>query len=105
MTEIDYALAYKFCTDTDPGVCYQLRFRTDEISYGNPWQANPTGQLVAVVTDHTRADNGRTRPVSRAGVHFNDVETAVHRDNWPFLASHVVDLDAIRGRIENAGLA
>jgi hypothetical protein len=37
-------------------------------------------------------------------VHFNDVESAVDADNWPFLAPHVVDLDQIRARIRTKGL-
>lgn len=105
MTEIDYALAYDFRTATDPGVSYQLRFRTDGATSGDPWGTNPTGQLVAVVVDPHRADNGRTVGVSRPGIPFLAAENAVDRDDWPFITPHVVDLDAIAERIREAGLA
>lgn len=104
MTEIDYALAYQFRTTTDPGVSYQLRFRTAGHVPGNPWTTNPAGQLVAVVVDPTRADNGRTIAISRPGVAFLDVETAVDLNNWPFAAPNIIDLDAITERIRRAGL-
>ena len=104
MSEIDYALAYDFIDPTEPAVRYQLRFRPDTRHYGDPSQSNPTGQLVAEVIDPGGPDNGRTVPISRPGVHFNDVEVAVDRDNWPFLAPYKVDLAQIRARIRRAGL-
>ena len=104
MPEIDYALAYDFLTSEDPGIRYQLRFRPDTVTYGNPWESNPTGQLVAVVVEFGHPRNGHTIAISRPQVRFNDVETAVDSDNWPFLAPYVVDLDQIRVRIRTRGL-
>jgi hypothetical protein len=46
---------------------------------------------------YTYTTDGATYGVT-AG-HFNDVESAVDADNWPFLAPNVVDLDQIRARI------
>jgi hypothetical protein len=104
MPEIDYALAYDFATNNDPGLRYQLRFRPDPGIYANPWESNPTGQLVAVVVEFRHPRNGHTIAISRPHVHFNDVETAVDADNWPMLAPAVVDLDKISARICDAGL-
>ena len=104
MSDIDYALAYDFATAQDPGISYQLRFRPDTFVYGNPWESNPTGQLLAVVVEYRHPRSGHTIAISRPHVHFNDVETAVYSDNWPFLALYVVDLDQIRNRIRDKGL-
>ena len=65
MPEIDYALAYDFATSEDPGMRYQLRFRPDTVTYGNPWESNPTGQLVAVVVEFGHPRNGHTIAISR----------------------------------------
>lgn len=104
MSEIDYALAYDFATSEDPGLSYQLRFRPDTFVSGSPWESNPTGQLVAVVVEFRHPRNGHTIAISRPHVHFNDVESAVDSDNWPFLTPYVVDLDQIRARIRTKGL-
>jgi len=104
MSEIDYALAYDFATADDPGISYQLRFRPDVFVTGSPSDSNPTGQLVAVVVEYRHPRNGHTIAISRRHVHFNDVESAIDSDNWPFIAPYIVDLDQIRARIRTKGL-
>jgi hypothetical protein len=104
VSEIDYTLAYQFLEPTIPKLKFQLRFRANDIAIGDPSLSNPAGQLIATVVDPGHPDNGLHIPISRLDVLFNDVEAAVDRDHWPFLAPHKVNLAEIRRRIRNAGL-
>ncbi|MGD9622353.1 MAG: hypothetical protein AB7G47_20210 [Mycolicibacterium sp.] len=104
MADIDYALAYDFIRPATPEVKWQLRFTLDNTSGGDPWETNPTGQLVAVIVDYHRADNGHTVALSRPHINFLDAEAVIDRDAWPFLAPYKVNLDEIERRVTVAGL-
>jgi hypothetical protein len=104
MSEIDFAMAYKFADPAIPKLKFQLRFRTEDVELGSPSLSNPAGQLIATVVDYGHPDHGLEIPVSRPDVLFNDVEAAVDRDHLPFLEPNRVNLAQIRRRIHNAGL-
>ncbi len=110
MTEIDYALAWDFIDPAD-NKPRQLRFRRNFAPRNDPRIFDGTGQLVAVVADAHRPDNGDEIAISRAGVLFDVVEAAL--DGWEDWATLYVDangidrtinLAAIRDRIRAAGL-
>lgn len=110
MTEIDYALAWDFIDPAD-GKPRQLRFRRNFAPRNDPRIFDGTGQLVAVVADAGRADNGDEIAISRPGVLFDEVETAL--EGWHDWATLYVDdndidrtinLGAIRDRLRAAGL-
>ncbi|MBZ4522190.1 hypothetical protein, partial [Mycobacterium avium] len=75
MTEIDYAV-WDFIDPAD-GKPRQLRFRRNFAPRNDPRIFDGTGQLVAVVADAHRPDNGDEIAVSRPGVLFDDVEAAI----------------------------
>jgi hypothetical protein len=106
MPTCDYALAYDFIDPADPTVPYRLEFQFPyrEAEDPNLRLSNPVGQLVAVVKGG-HPHRGTVIPVSRAGVSFNPIETAVDRDHWPMLTPSQIDLSQIRQRIHAAGLA
>ncbi|MDO2354313.1 MULTISPECIES: hypothetical protein [Mycobacterium avium complex (MAC)] len=110
MTEIDYALAWDFIDPAD-GKPRQLRFRRNFAPRNDPRVFDGTGQLVAVVADAHRPDNGDEIAISRPGVLFDDVETAL--DGWERWATlfeenngidRYMNLAAIRERLRAAGL-
>ncbi|GAB4667492.1 hypothetical protein [Mycobacterium avium] len=110
MTEIDYALAWDFIDPSD-GKPRQLRFRRNLAPRNDPRVFDGTGQLVAVVADARRPDNGDEIAISRPGVLFDDVETAL--DGWERWATileenngidRYMNLAAIRERLRAAGL-
>ena len=110
MTEIDYALAWDFIDPAD-GKPRQLRSRRNFAPRNDPRSSDGTGQLVAVVADAYRSDNGDEIPISRPGALFDDVEAAL--DGWQDWATlHIADngidrtinLAVIRDRIRAAGL-
>ena len=110
MTEIDYALAFDFIDPSD-GVPRQLRFRRNFAPRHDPRTFDGTGQLVAVVADAHRRDNGHEVPISRPGVNFADVEAALAGwQDWATLhladngIDRVINLAQIRRRIDAAGL-
>lgn len=76
MSEIDYALAWDFIDPAD-GKPRQLRFRRNFALRNDPRIFDGTGQLVAVVADGHRSDNGDEIAISRPGVSFDDVKAAL----------------------------
>ncbi|BAN91944.1 MULTISPECIES: hypothetical protein [Mycobacterium] len=110
MTDIDYALAWDFIDPAD-GKPRQLRFRRNFAPRNDPRIFDGTGQLVAVVADGHRADNGDEVAISRPGVLFDDVEAALEGwQEWATLHSdangidRTMNLAAIRDRIRAAAL-
>jgi hypothetical protein len=111
MTEIDYALAWDFIGDAD-GKPRQLRFRQTYAPPGEPRIFDGTGQLIAVIADLRRADNGDEIAISQPNVRQADVDAAIQGwQDWAtlYIADNGIDraisLAAIRRRIEAAGLA
>lgn len=101
MPDIDFALAYSFVDPAD-GVPRQLRF---QLSTADTTAPHGAGQLVAVVANGRRRDNGQTLPISRPDVSFTDIENAL--DGWETTAMvghHHVNLAHIQRRIHAAGL-
>lgn len=94
--DVDFGLAVD-CID-HAGRPHQLRFtRTQHLA--------ETGQLLAVIDDHTRADNGRITTLSRPGVNLRDVEAALDGwQDWARIDDYRADLEVIRQRIAAAGL-
>jgi hypothetical protein len=104
MSDIDLGLAFDFIDPAD-GVARQLRFSRNLTPPEDPRVLDDTGQLIAVVVDVRRPDNGHTIPVSRPNVRFQDVETALHGwETWAVNGTDTVDLAAIRRRVRAAGL-
>jgi hypothetical protein len=100
-TDIDYARKF---VDQD-GQRYQLWFRTDHMSYGDPKVDNPTGQIIATVMNYGAADHGREHPISRPHIRFNDAEAAVDRAHLPYLQPGLYDLKVIQDRLAAANLS
>ena len=109
MADIDYALAWQFISED--GRPRQMRFRQNYAPPGDARVFDDTGQLVAVVADSRRVDNGDEIAISRPNVRFDDVEKAI--DGWQEWATlHADDygidrctnLVAICRRINDAGL-
>lgn len=73
MPDIDYALAWDFIDPSD-GKPRQLRFRQNYAPRNDPRVFDGTGQLVAVVADGYRPDNGDEIAISHPNVQFDDVE-------------------------------
>lgn len=110
MTEVDYGLAWDFIDPAD-GKPRQLRFRRNYAPPGDPRLWDGTGQLVAVVADRRRPDNGDESAISRPNVLRDDVETALEGwQDWATLQAdengigRSINLAAIRARIHAAGL-
>lgn len=110
MTDIDYALAWDFIDPTD-GKPRQLRFRQNYAPPDDPRIWDGTGQLIAVVADARRPDNGDEIPISRPDVLLDDVEAALEGwQDWATLHVDEYDIDrtinlgTIRERIRAAGL-
>ena len=59
MSDIDFGLGLDFVDPAD-GVPRQLRFERNWAPPGDPRVFDGTGQLVAVIADGTRPDNGHT---------------------------------------------
>lgn len=110
MPDIDFALAWDFI-DPDDGKPRQLRFRRNYAPPGDKRVFDGTGQLYAAVADGARNDNGDEVPISRDGVSFEAVETALDGwEDWATLHVHHNGIDRwmnlalIRQRINAAGL-
>lgn len=104
MADLDYALAWDFIEPND-GKPRQLRFQRNWAPKGSPETFDGTGQLIAVVADSTRTDNGDTLAISRPGVRFVDVHTAIEGwHDWAMITHDTVNLAEIRRRIHDAGL-
>ena len=104
MPDIDLGLAYDFLDPAD-GVPRQLRFQRNWAPPGDPRVFDGTGQLVAIVDDRQRPDDGHTLALSRPGVTFADVAAALEGwETWAMLTDTEVNLAEIRRRIHAAGL-
>lgn len=102
--DIDYGLALDFIDDHD-GRPLQLRFRRNWAPAGAADTFDGTGQLIAVVADAGRADNGDIVTISRPGVAHADVDAALDGwEDWAALTADTVNLAQIRRRIHAAGL-
>jgi hypothetical protein len=103
MADIDYGLAYDFL-DAD-GRPRQLRFRRNCAATGAPDTFDGTGQLVAVIANAGRPDNGDEVLLSRPGVALTDIERALDGwQDWAMLTEDTVNLVEIGRRIQAAGL-
>ncbi|MEE6140589.1 hypothetical protein SKC41_30295 [Mycobacterium sp. 050128] len=107
MTDIDFALAWDFVDPADGKPC-QLRFRRNFAPRNDPRIFDGTGQLVAVVADGYRSDNGDEIAISRPGVLFDDVDAAlVGWHDWATLLiadngiDRIINLAVIRDRISH----
>lgn len=101
--DIDYGLAWNFI-DHD-GRPLQLRFRRNWAPTGSPEVFDGTGQLIAVVADAQRPDNGDIVAISRPGVTRAAVEYALNGwQVWARLTEDTVNLAEIRRRVHAAGL-
>ena len=100
--DIDYRLALDFIDDADGR---PLRFRRNWAPPDSPETFDGTGQLIAVVADADRADNGDIVAISRPNVPRSDVERALDGwETWAELTPDTVNLASIRRRIHAAGL-
>jgi hypothetical protein len=104
MPDIDFGLAYEF-VDPAERVPRELRFQRNYAPAGDPRTFDGTGQLVAVVADGHRPDNGHTVAISRSGIHIDDVQQVLDGwENWARISSEVINLAEIQRRITAAGL-
>lgn len=102
--DIDYGLALDFIDDRD-GRALQLRFRRNWATADSAETFDGTGQLIAVVADCGRADDGDIVAISRAGVAQADVDAALEGwQDWAELTADTINLAQIRRRIHDAGL-
>jgi hypothetical protein len=102
--DIDYGLALDFIDDAD-GRPLQLRFRRNWAPADSAETFDGTGQLIAVVADAGRADDGDIVAISRPNVSRADVEAALDGwETWAELTPETVNLAHIRRRIRAAGL-
>lgn len=105
MADIDFGLALDFVDPSD-GIPRQLRFARNLAPPGDPRVFDGTGQLVAVVADRTRPDDGHTLAISRPGVHIDDVQKVLDGwKSWAQINDEVINLAQIRRRIVAAGLS
>lgn len=105
MADIDFGLALDFVDPSD-GIPRQLRFARNCAPPGDPRVFDGTGQLVAVVADRTRPDDGHTLAISRPGVHIDDVQKVLDGwESWAQINDEVINLAQIRRRIVAAGLS
>jgi hypothetical protein len=82
-----------------------LRFRRNWAPANSPETFDGTGQLIAVVADADRADNGDIVAISRPNIARADVEAALDGwETWAELTPDTINLAAIRRRIHAAGL-
>jgi len=104
MACIDYGLAYDFI-DPNDGIPRQLRF---ERNYGPPGHRptfTGTGQLVAVVAEAGRPDNGHTLALTRPDVNQAAVDQVIDGwQDWAMLSDREVNLAEIRRRVRAARL-
>lgn len=104
MADIDYGLACDFI-DPAEGIARQLRFQRNWAPPGDPRIFDGTGQLVAVIAEYGHPFNGHSLPLSRPGVHLEDVNNALDGwQTWAAVDPTTYNLAAIRARINAAGL-
>jgi len=102
--DIDYGLALDFI-DARDGRPLQLRFRRNWAPADSPETFDHTGQLIAVVADAARADNGDIVAISRPNVARADVEAALDGwESWAELTAETINLAQICRAIQAAGL-
>lgn len=99
--EIDYAEAWTFIDPAD-GLPRKMRYRR---TGGDIDTFKSTGQLIAVVADGHRDDNGDTIYLSRDGIPFEHIELALDGwELWAKITDRSINLATIRRRIQTAGL-
>lgn len=104
MACIDYGLAYDF-VDPNDGIPRQMRFEHNYAPPGDSRVFTGTGQLVAVIAEADRADNGHTLALTRPDVALADVDTAIDGwQDWAMLSDREVNLASIRRRLTAANL-
>lgn len=101
--DVDYGLARDFIDDA--GRPMQLRFRHDYAPPGDKRLFADTGQLIAIVVDRHRPDNGDIMEISRPNVERALVEKVIDNwESWALLVDDQVNLIEITRRIHDAGL-
>ncbi|MDD4868173.1 MAG: hypothetical protein PHQ28_13940 [Mycobacterium sp.] len=103
MVDIDYGLAFDFLDDA--GRPLQLRFRRNYAPPGDPRLFADTGQLIAILVDRHRPDDGDIVAISRPNVERAQVEKVIENwESWAVLTDDQVNLSEIRRRVHAAGL-
>lgn len=101
--DIDYGLACDFIDET--GRPMQLRFRRNYAPPGDPRTFADTGQLIAIVVDRHRSDDGDIVEISRPNVERTQVEKVIENwENWAMLVDDQVNLIEIKRHVHAAGL-
>jgi hypothetical protein len=101
--DIDYGLAYDFIDQA--GRPMQLRFRRNHAPPGDPRIFADTGQLIAIVVDRHRPDDGDIVEISRPNVERTRVEKVIENwESWATLTDDQVNLIEITRRVHAAGL-
>lgn len=113
MPALSLSLGYHFIDPSD-GIPRQLRFQTAEhtghahtIQAATPHAASRDahGQLIAIVADPRRHDNGQAVPISRADVSYGAISRALQGwSTWASIWENIINLAEIRRRIQAAGL-
>jgi len=100
MAIVDFALNYDFI-DQD-GRPRQLQFRR---TGGHPDAFKGTGQLIAVVANHLRVDNGHELHLTRDGITLDQIELVIDDwETWAKITDREYNLVAIAQRLRAAGL-
>lgn len=101
--DIDYGLACDFIDET--GRPLQLRFRRNYAPPEDSRIFTETGQLIAIVVDRHRLDDGDIVEISRPNVERARVEEVIENwENWAMLIDDQVNLTEIKRHIHAAGL-
>ncbi|MGV7301756.1 hypothetical protein PJK45_21460 [Mycobacterium kansasii] len=101
--DIDYGLACDFIDEV--GRPMQLRFRRNYAPPGDPQIFADTGQLIAILVDRHRPDNGDIVPISRPNVERTRIEEVIEGwESWAMLVDDQVSLMEIKRHVHAAGL-
>lgn len=101
--DVDYGLARDFIDEA--GRPMQLRFRHDYAPPGAKQIFADTGQLIAVLVDRHRPDNGDIVEISRPNIQRALVEKVIESwESWAALVDDQVNLIEIARRVHAAGL-
>lgn len=101
--DIDYGLAFNF-VDED-GRPLQLRFRRNLAPPGDSRVFSDTGQLIAIVVDRRRPDDGDIIEISRPNVERARIEQVIENwESWAVLIDDQVNLAEIKRRVRASGL-
>jgi hypothetical protein len=110
MPEIDFAMSWDFIDIN--GKPRQLRFRRNYAAQDDPRIFDGTGQLIAVIVDGERDDNGDEIAISAPNTRLGAVDAALKGwQDWATLyiaddrIDRVMSLCEIQRRIQHAGLA